>query len=138
MADTNHPTHCPFCNLPEHRIISERPLCLIVRDGYPVSPGHTLIIPKRHVASLFAATADEQQDLLAVIPADSIEKLEGLDRVDEAVSQAEKMVCAQAEQPLVDDVSVPAATKSSAQDGLGLRGSLLLHVASQELPGHLR
>ena len=26
---------------------------LIVRDAYPVSPGHTLIIPRRHVGSFF-------------------------------------------------------------------------------------
>ncbi|NJD26383.1 MAG: HIT family protein [Betaproteobacteria bacterium] len=33
---------------------------LAIRDAYPVSPGHTLIIPRRHVDSFFAATADER------------------------------------------------------------------------------
>ena len=32
---------------------------LVIRDGYPVSPGHTLIIPKRHVSSLFELSAEE-------------------------------------------------------------------------------
>jgi diadenosine tetraphosphate (Ap4A) HIT family hydrolase len=32
-------------------------------DGFPISPGHTLIIPKRHIASLFEATRDEREGL---------------------------------------------------------------------------
>jgi len=31
-----------------------------VRDGFPVSPGHTLVIPKRHVATFFDITEEEQ------------------------------------------------------------------------------
>ena len=41
---------------------------LAILDGFPVSPGHTLIIPKRHIASLFDASREEQAalfDLLA-------------------------------------------------------------------------
>ena len=51
---------CPFCALPRSRILSEDELTLTVRDGYPVSPGHTLVIPKRHIASLFETTAAER------------------------------------------------------------------------------
>ena len=40
---------CPFCALPPERIIDSNDLALVIRDGYPVSPGHTLVIPKRHV-----------------------------------------------------------------------------------------
>lgn len=32
---------------------------MAIRDGFPVSPGHTLVIPRRHVASLAELTADE-------------------------------------------------------------------------------
>lgn len=39
----------------------------MVRDGYPVSPGHTLIISNRHVESFFDLSAVEQQDLLALL-----------------------------------------------------------------------
>jgi diadenosine tetraphosphate (Ap4A) HIT family hydrolase len=58
---------CPFCNLPPVRIIQKNPSCSIVRDGYPVSPGHTLIISNRHVGSFFDLSAVEQQDLLELL-----------------------------------------------------------------------
>ena len=42
---------CPFCNLSgDEDIIAETPTVVAVFDKYPVSPGHTLIIPKRHIA----------------------------------------------------------------------------------------
>ena len=42
---------CPFCNLPLERIERQNELALALIDGYPVSAGHTLVIPRRHVAS---------------------------------------------------------------------------------------
>jgi len=41
----------------------------VIRDGYPVSPGHTLVIARRHVGSLFDLTEAEQIDLMALIGA---------------------------------------------------------------------
>ena len=55
---------CPFCTLNSERIVSDLDLVVIIRDGYPVSPGHTLIIPKRHVKSIFEATFAEREALL--------------------------------------------------------------------------
>jgi diadenosine tetraphosphate (Ap4A) HIT family hydrolase len=49
---------CPFCRIPRERIAAETPLTLTVRDAFPVSPGHTLIIPKRHFPDLFQASGD--------------------------------------------------------------------------------
>ena len=40
---------------------------MIVRDAFPVSPGHTLIIPKRHVGSFFILSSDERTDLMALL-----------------------------------------------------------------------
>lgn len=40
---------------------------MVVRDAYAISPGHTLIIPKRHVGSFFELTAEEQTDVLALL-----------------------------------------------------------------------
>jgi len=37
---------------------------MTIRDGYPVSPGHTLLIPNRHVADWFDLNAEEVVDLL--------------------------------------------------------------------------
>lgn len=50
---------CQFCDLPADRIVAETPLCSTIRDRFPVSNGHTLIIPKRHVASAFELTNEE-------------------------------------------------------------------------------
>lgn len=40
-------------------MIAESDLCLAIFDGFPVSEGHALIIPKRHVADYFDLTVDE-------------------------------------------------------------------------------
>lgn len=57
---------CPFC--PPHALtpIAESLLSIAIADRYPVTEGHTLVIPRRHVASFFDLTADEQLDLLKV------------------------------------------------------------------------
>ena len=44
---------CPFCSIGEGRIIAENELCYAIRDGFPVTSMHTLVIPKRHVADYF-------------------------------------------------------------------------------------
>lgn len=56
---------CPFCNI-EREIIASSPLSIAFLDGFPVSPGHTLIVPKRHVTSFFDLTEEEKVDLLRV------------------------------------------------------------------------
>jgi diadenosine tetraphosphate (Ap4A) HIT family hydrolase len=60
-------TACPFCTLPESRIVASSELAMAIRDGYPISPGHTLIIPKRHVASIADATTDELGSLWSLL-----------------------------------------------------------------------
>ena len=57
------PHVCTYCNLSESRIIDQSPLTLVFRDVFPVSPGHTLIIPRRHVESYFDLTDQEREDL---------------------------------------------------------------------------
>lgn len=58
---------CLFCNLKPERILEETEYWLIVRDGYPVSAGHTLIIPKRHIASFFELKHEEFEVLQSVM-----------------------------------------------------------------------
>ena len=58
---------CLFCHLPESRIIESSPLALVIRDAYPISPGHTLIISKRHISSFFEATNEERQQLFSLL-----------------------------------------------------------------------
>lgn len=58
---------CPFCNLPDSRILEDNEHAMAILDGFPVSPGHSLVIPKRHVSSYFAITEAERASLLALL-----------------------------------------------------------------------
>ena len=58
---------CPFCTLPSSRIVKENDLAVLVRDAYPVSPGHSLVIPKRPMGSWFEATEEERKAMLALV-----------------------------------------------------------------------
>lgn len=44
---------CLFCEIPSHRIIDSNPLAYAIRDMYPVTELHTLVILRRHTASYF-------------------------------------------------------------------------------------
>lgn len=55
----NKRVDCIFCSIPRDRIISENDLAFAIRDNYPVTTLHSLIIPKRHVADYFSLTKDE-------------------------------------------------------------------------------
>ena len=57
---------CPFCNPQKDEIVLANDLCYARYDRYPVSPGHLLLIPFRHVAGLFEATDAELTALLAL------------------------------------------------------------------------
>ncbi len=58
---------CPFCNLPAERILHDNAHTVVIRDAFPVSEGHTLIIPKRHVASFFDLTPAERNSLMELL-----------------------------------------------------------------------
>ena len=58
---------CPFCALPAEDRTWSGELVFAFRDRYPVSPGHTLIVPERHVATWFDATREEQRALLDAV-----------------------------------------------------------------------
>lgn len=52
---------CPFCDriAEDAPFVSESEAAVAFEDGFPVSPGHTLVVPRRHVADLFALDAGE-------------------------------------------------------------------------------
>ncbi|MFN3712479.1 MAG: HIT family protein [Alcanivoracaceae bacterium] len=61
---------CPFCTpapaLYEGHALHS-PLAHVRQDKYPVSPGHLLIIPNRHVSDWFALTAEEQAAVMQLV-----------------------------------------------------------------------
>jgi len=46
-------TDCIFCEIGAGRIIADNELCIAIKDAFPVTEHHTLVIPKRHVADYF-------------------------------------------------------------------------------------
>jgi diadenosine tetraphosphate (Ap4A) HIT family hydrolase len=58
---------CPFCSSLESRIFLENDLSIAILDGYPISEGHSLIIPKRHVRSIFEVQKNELLSLFNLI-----------------------------------------------------------------------
>ena len=63
-------THdCPFCGIDHSRELLANDHAIAVPDGFPISPGHLLIIPKRHVLSFFSATIQERSAIIALLDA---------------------------------------------------------------------
>jgi diadenosine tetraphosphate (Ap4A) HIT family hydrolase len=67
------PLTCPFCLVPTERVIGSSEHGLVIRDGFPVSLGHTLVVSRRHIGSFFALTDAERQGLLDLITAAKVE-----------------------------------------------------------------
>jgi len=58
---------CLFCSIAPDQVLIEHPLAVAKRDGHPVSKGHTLIIPRRHVVSFFETTEEERLAMLKLL-----------------------------------------------------------------------
>jgi len=63
--DLNNP--CIFCHPREEEILGENEYAQIVADNSPVSNGHCLVIPKRHIKTLFEATKEENQAFFELV-----------------------------------------------------------------------
>lgn len=58
---------CPFCTLEPTRILFESMSFNVISDGFPISPGHTLIVAKQHISSIFELASDSFLELHAVM-----------------------------------------------------------------------
>jgi len=59
---------CPFCTIGEHvEVLCKTDIAMAILDSFPISPGHTLVIPKRHVPDYFELTAEEQNELWQLV-----------------------------------------------------------------------
>jgi diadenosine tetraphosphate (Ap4A) HIT family hydrolase len=64
---SNNP-ECPFCNFSDKvELMSETATAVAFLDSFPVSQGHTLIIPKRHTANYFDLTVHEQRAIWLLV-----------------------------------------------------------------------
>jgi len=57
----------PFLDIPSSAWVASNALAFAVRDKYPVSTGHTLVITKRAVPTWFDASPEEQSALMALV-----------------------------------------------------------------------
>lgn len=68
MDDNRGTGHtCPFCDSSPDAVILQNALAYARADAFPVSPGHTLIVPFRHVSSFFEATEEERAAILDLL-----------------------------------------------------------------------
>jgi len=58
---------CVFCRTSGLEVWKKTRFGLALHDRYPVSEGHTLIVPHRHVESFFDLSFEEQSDLLRLV-----------------------------------------------------------------------
>lgn len=57
----------PFLARPTSDHVAANDLAFAIRDGFPVSPGHTLVVTRRLVATWFDATPEEQTAVMALV-----------------------------------------------------------------------
>ncbi|MCX5673660.1 MAG: HIT family protein [Planctomycetota bacterium] len=64
---------CIFCKIIAGQIpctkVYEDAMCLVFMDINPISPGHTLVVPKKHYEAITEMPADEAAALFKPIPA---------------------------------------------------------------------
>ena len=47
------PDKCPFCEPDPGRVWLENDTAIVLWDAFPITKGHTLVVPRRHVASIY-------------------------------------------------------------------------------------
>ena len=73
---------CPFCCTDiRTRILAENSLCYLIEDKYPVTDGHSLVIPRRHVVDYFGMTPAEQVAANALL----LQRKEELEQSDSSI-----------------------------------------------------
>ena len=67
---------CLFCEIKANepnRVVIEDNLSYVIRDGFPVTEGHSLFIPKRHVADYFGLTEEEVKSINELMKTQKLE-----------------------------------------------------------------
>lgn len=57
---------CPFCDV-ARPLVARSDLAVAFEDAYPVSPGHVLVVPRRHVPTYFECTEAEKHELWQLV-----------------------------------------------------------------------
>ena len=97
MSSTPSEQHCYFCKVTSGQadpFIFENRSFVGIFDTNPVNPGHVLVIPRRHVVSIFDLNEEEQSDYF--------DALHGVKSVIEATNFAELYASMMARDDLSD------------------------------------
>jgi hypothetical protein len=60
-------TPCPFCNIEPGRIWLESEQAVAVPDAFPVAEGHMLIVPRKHVMTIYQLPPAEQSAIWKLV-----------------------------------------------------------------------
>lgn len=58
---------CPFCDIDGDRIVMQNEKAIAIRDNFPVNPGHTLVVSRRHAADWFDASREERDAIIDLV-----------------------------------------------------------------------
>ena len=56
-------TRCPFCNVEPSEAWREGEYAIALADAYPVARGHTLVVPRKHVRTIYELPIPEQNGI---------------------------------------------------------------------------
>ena len=57
----------PFLDVPAAEHVAANRSAFAIRDRFPVTPGHTLVVPRRLIATWWEASDEERKDLSRLI-----------------------------------------------------------------------
>ena len=75
-------SNCVFCNIQDDKIVNDYKHFFIIRDLFPVTNLHSLVIPKRHIVSYFECNKDEYEEIPIVLKTQKTE----LKLMDESIT----------------------------------------------------
>lgn len=58
---------CVFCSCDDEEILFSDDLAFVIKDSFPVNPGHLLVIPFRHVDDYFNLTSKERESITLLL-----------------------------------------------------------------------
>jgi diadenosine tetraphosphate (Ap4A) HIT family hydrolase len=58
---------CPFCTIATDRLWIETEHAIAFPDAFPVAEGHSLVVPRQHVASIYELAAPEQNAIWELV-----------------------------------------------------------------------
>jgi len=58
---------CPFCSIETDRVLLSSGSVIAFLDAYPITEGHALVTPRKHVSSIYELPSTEQSELWDIV-----------------------------------------------------------------------